>query len=63
MSSDAGLLPAILLSSLVPAVVIFLLPEDRRRLRTTINLTGASLKLVLIGVVMWGSSFTPARTT
>ena len=61
MSSDAGLLPAILLSSLVPAVVIFLLPEDRRRLRTTINLTGASLKLVLIGVVMWGV-FVHART-
>jgi len=54
MTADAALLLAIVLSSLVPAVVIFLLPEERRRLRTAINLGGAGLKLILIAIVMWG---------
>ncbi len=54
MNLAAVLLPAILLSSLVPAVVIFLLKEESRRLRTTINLTGAGLKLALVAAVMWG---------
>lgn len=44
----------ILLSSLVPAVVIFFLAEHRRRLRTGINLVGAGVKLALVGLVLWG---------
>jgi multicomponent Na+:H+ antiporter subunit D len=34
--------------------VIFFLPEDRVAIRTTLNLAGAVLKLVLVGVMIWG---------
>lgn len=44
----------ILLSSLVPGLIIFLLPEERRRLRTVLNLTGAVVKLVVVGLVLIG---------
>lgn len=54
MNFDSWVLVLILLSSLVPAVVIFLLPEESRRWRTAINLGGAGLKLVLVGMVAWG---------
>lgn len=43
-----------LASSLVPGVIIFFLPESRIRLRTLLNLTGAILKLLLIGYMLWG---------
>lgn len=42
------LLLAILSSSLLPGLIIFSLPEPMIRLRTTLNLTGAVLKLLLI---------------
>jgi len=44
----------ILLTSLGPGIVIFMLPEERLRLRTTLNIGGAILKLALIGVMIWG---------
>ena len=53
--TDAYSLPlAILLSSLVPGIFIFFLDERNHRLRTVLNLGGATLKLVLIGILVWG---------
>lgn len=43
-----------LASSLIPGIVIFNLPEERRGLRTTLNLAGAAFKLVFIGYMLWG---------
>jgi multicomponent Na+:H+ antiporter subunit D len=56
VSLDLGhLLPgAIVLSSMLPGVLIFLLAEENHRLRTVLNLFGAVLKLVLVGVMIWG---------
>src|SRR6056297_476552 len=45
------ILLAILLSSLLPGLIIFTLPEESVRLRTTLNLTGALLKLLLVAVL------------
>ncbi|OGB23629.1 MAG: NADH dehydrogenase [Burkholderiales bacterium RIFCSPLOWO2_02_FULL_57_36] len=44
----------VLASSLVPGLIIFALPERRRIMRTTLNLVGASVKLLLIGFMLWG---------
>lgn len=44
----------ILLSSLVPGLFIFLLKEKSQRLRTTLNLFGAVVKIVLIALMIWG---------
>ena len=44
----------IVLSSLVPGVIIFLLREESHSLRTVLNLTGAVLKLLLVGMLIWG---------
>jgi multicomponent Na+:H+ antiporter subunit D len=38
----------------VPGLIIFFLPEERRRLRTGLNLAGALVKLVLVGLLAWG---------
>ncbi len=56
MSLDLGpLLPgAIVLSSMLPGVLIFLVDEESHLLRTLLNLFGAVLKLVLVGVMIWG---------
>ncbi|BCR03579.1 cation:proton antiporter [Desulfuromonas versatilis] len=43
----------ILCSSLVPGLIIFGLGEERYRLRTSLNMLGATLKLVLTGVLVW----------
>lgn len=49
------LLPlAVLLSSLVPGLAIFLLPESRVALRTTLNLFGAFAKLGLVALLLTG---------
>jgi multicomponent Na+:H+ antiporter subunit D len=49
------LLPlAIVLSSMVPGLIIFGLPEERHRLRTLLNLSGAIIKLTLVGVLFIG---------
>ncbi|MGB5570201.1 MAG: proton-conducting transporter membrane subunit, partial [Sedimenticolaceae bacterium] len=48
-------LPAlIVLSSLLPGLVIFLLREEQHRFRTTLNLVGAMVKLLLVGLMIWG---------
>jgi multicomponent Na+:H+ antiporter subunit D len=54
MSWDAGLPLLILASSLLPGLVIFFLPEEGVGTRTALNLAGALLKLVLVGVMIWG---------
>lgn len=53
--SWSALLPlAIVLSSMVPGLVIFALPEERHRLRTLLNLSGAVLKLSLVAILFFG---------
>ncbi|MHA1567835.1 MAG: complex I subunit 5 family protein, partial [Alphaproteobacteria bacterium] len=54
MSWDAGLPLLVLASSLLPGLAIFFLPEERVATRTTLNLGGAVVKLVLVGVMLWG---------
>ena len=54
MTFDNWLPLLILLTSLLPGIVIFVLPEERIRWRTTLNMGGAILKLGLIGVMIWG---------
>ena len=54
MTWDSGLLLLILATSLLPGLVIFFLPEERVALRTTLNMAGAVVKLVLVGVMIWG---------
>jgi len=54
MSWDAGLPLLVLASSLLPGLVIFFLPEERTVTRTSLNLAGAVLKLVLVGVMIRG---------
>ncbi|MCP1674908.1 multicomponent Na+:H+ antiporter subunit D [Natronocella acetinitrilica] len=44
----------VLMTSLVTAVAVFSAGENWHRLRIGLNLTGAGLKLVLIGVMLWG---------
>ncbi len=44
---------AVVASSLLPGLVIFLLPEDRRGLRAMLNLAGAFAKLGLVGLMLW----------
>jgi len=43
-------------SSLLPGLAIFFLSEERVVSRTILNLTGAFLKLVLVGAMLWGVS-------
>jgi multicomponent Na+:H+ antiporter subunit D len=54
VSATTALPVLILASSLLPGLVIFFLPESSVRTRTTLNLFGALLKLVLVGVMAWG---------
>jgi multicomponent Na+:H+ antiporter subunit D len=54
MSLDVGLPFYIVLSSLVPGMLIFFLPEERHRLRTILNMGGATVKMVLMGIMVWG---------
>ncbi len=44
----------ILLTSLLPGLVIFVLPEERIGWRTGLNMGGSFFKLVLIGLMIWG---------
>lgn len=51
----SALLPVLILAtSLVPAMVIFFLPEESRRARTAVNLAGAVAKLALVLVMLAG---------
>ncbi|MFT5188209.1 MAG: formate hydrogenlyase subunit 3/multisubunit Na+/H+ antiporter MnhD subunit [Verrucomicrobiales bacterium] len=56
MNWDRSYLYFILLASLLTAIVIFFIPENRSRLRTVINLIGATFKLVLVILLMEGVS-------
>lgn len=48
-------LPVLILSSsLVPGLVIFMLREESHGLRTLLNLAGATIKLLLVAVMIWG---------
>lgn len=44
----------VILSSLLPGLVIFFLPEGSHRLRTVLNLAGAVVKMLLVGFLIWG---------
>ncbi|MBC8208006.1 MAG: monovalent cation/H+ antiporter subunit D family protein [Desulfobulbaceae bacterium] len=54
MNGSGWLLVLIMLSSFVPGIIIFGLPEDRVRLRTTLNLCGSLIKIGLIVVLNVG---------
>jgi multicomponent Na+:H+ antiporter subunit D len=54
MNMDAWLPLLVVASSLLPGLVIFFLHEGNHRLRTTLNLAGAGLKVVLVGALIWG---------
>lgn len=54
MNWDSLLPILLLLSSLLPGLIIFTLREEFHALRTVINLSGAVVKLVLVGVMLWG---------
>jgi len=54
MNTSAAMPLLVLLSSLVPSLLIFPLREDQHRIRTTLNLGGALLKVVFVGYMLWG---------
>lgn len=54
MSWNAALPLLVLASSLLPGLIIFGLPEGRHKLRTALNLAGATAKLAFIGIMLWG---------
>ena len=54
MVFDDWLPMVILLTSLLPGIVIFVLPDERVGWRTGLNMGGATLKLMLIGILIWG---------
>jgi multicomponent Na+:H+ antiporter subunit D len=54
MTYDPWLPLLVVASSLIPGIVIFFLGEHQKRLRTTLNLAGAVLKVVLVAVMLWG---------
>jgi len=54
MIPDNWLPAAIVLTSLLPGLLIFVLDERRRVLRTVLNMTGALAKLVLVGFLIQG---------
>jgi len=54
MTWNEALLWLVLASSLITGLTIFFLPEERHRLRSTLNLAGAFAKLALIAIMLWG---------
>ncbi len=54
MNFDTALPLLVVASSLLPGLVIFFLRESSHRLRTALNLGGAGLKLLLVGIMIWG---------
>ena len=54
MNLDNWLPLMIVLSSLLPGIIIFCLPERSVGLRTTANMVGATAKLLLMAVLLWG---------
>lgn len=55
MDWSAALPLLVLASSLVPAIVIFVLPEERETERRVINMAGAIVKVALAGVLVVGT--------
>ena len=54
MTPSDLLLPGILLSSLITGLLIFFLREEQHRLRTWVNLFGAGVKVILVGLLLRG---------
>lgn len=54
MNWDAWIPLLVVASSLFPGLIIFGLAEKRIRLRTVLNMFGAFLKIVLVGLMLWG---------
>ncbi len=54
MNWNAILPLLIVLSSLLVAVIIFILPEERVVTRISLNIAGAVFKLILVGIMIWG---------
>jgi multicomponent Na+:H+ antiporter subunit D len=54
MILDAWLPLLVVLSSFVTGVLIFFVGEEQHRTRTTLNLIGAVVKLLLVGLMLWG---------
>jgi multicomponent Na+:H+ antiporter subunit D len=54
MNLHAWLPLLVVASSLLPGLVIFFLREGSHGLRAGLNLAGAGLKLVLVGLLIWG---------
>ncbi len=54
MNESVWLPLLVIASSLIPGVIIFALAERRVKLRTTLNLCGALLKMALVGAMLWG---------
>ena len=44
-----------LLTSLLTGLLIFFLREEQARARTFFNMTGATVKLIFVGIMLWGS--------
>ncbi len=54
MNWGQWLLVAVLLSSFIPGIIIFALPEKKHRLRTILNLCGSIIKISLITIMVIG---------
>jgi multicomponent Na+:H+ antiporter subunit D len=55
-ASFASWLPLLIMaSSLVTGLVIFVLPEDQARARYMLNMFGATVKVVLVAILVWGT--------
>ncbi len=55
--SEYFVLPLLILaSSMVPGLIIFMLPEEAVRTRISLNMSGALIKVILVGFVIWGLS-------
>jgi multicomponent Na+:H+ antiporter subunit D len=54
LALDQWFPPLVLFTSLGTGLVIFLLGDERRRLRTWLNMLGAVVKLVLVAIMLWG---------
>jgi multicomponent Na+:H+ antiporter subunit D len=55
MSMEQALPLLVIASSLLTAIVIFLLREEQVAVRTAMNIGGAVVKLVLVAILAWGS--------
>lgn len=54
MDFNSALPLMVLSTSLIPAVFIFMLAEERHRERTWLNVIAAVLKVVFVGIMVWG---------